>query len=555
MYFSESFFNQTSYSIVYLNEKKEIVDVNPSFVTISGFKKEEVKGKKIDFLNSEKHNHDYYRSMWKKTKKNEIWEGKIWNRNKNGEVYLTHRTIIKNDSPKKEEPYYILIGRETSDTETYHNYKDLITGLPHKNIVLEMMDTYIKSHKKTKEEMAIAIVDVDRFRSINESFGYSFGDSFLKRIAEKLQTKLDKNTIISRIGGDKFVLLMPHIKNENQIIKQLEKVIQCFKKEPFRFKNNEFYIAISIGISVFPHDGKRKKELMRNADLALYQAKENGGSYYQFYKPTLNRKAFERLMMESNLVKAIENKEFILHYQPQIHSKSKEIIGAEALIRWNHPEFGTIPPGRFISIAEETGLINPIGNWVLFEACRQAKKWQDEGYQPFKIAVNLSLKQFEQENLVSIVKKALRKSKLDPKYLEIELTESVVMNDIDFVAKTLNELNQLGISISIDDFGTGYSSLSYLGKLPWHRLKIDRSFIQNVPHNKDDVAIVSSIIAIAKQLNIQLMAEGVENKEHISFLNNLNCFHHQGFIYSPPIKPAILARDFLKKTPFNRTTK
>ena len=548
----KAFFLETTYSLLFLDDERKIQRTNPAFTTITGYTEKEVKENTLSLFHSDNQVNLFYQSMWESVEAKGIWEGKVWNRRKNGELYAAYRTIVRLDKTKSTPFAYLVIGKEITDQETqqlheHDQYKDLITHLPHKYLFREMLDNRIAQCKNSNEEFAVAILDVDRFRGINESFGYTTGDQFLKKIAERIRTTISSDTLLTRIGGDKFCMLMPSAKSENHIIKQLENLIRVFKTTPFHINDNDFFISISIGVALFPYDGESKKELMRNADLALYQAKENGGSYYQFYKPNLNMKAFERLMLESGLVKAMDNKEFVLYFQPQINSITQKTIGVEALIRWIHPEHGLIPPGRFIPLAEETGLIKPIGNWVLFEACRQAKRWQDEGYEPIKIGVNLSLKQFEQENIVAIIKKALRKSGLPAEYLEIELTESIVMKDLTLVTQTLNELKAIGVKLSIDDFGTGFSSLSYLSKLPWDGLKIDRSFILNIPSSKEDTAITSSIIMIAKQLNLEIMAEGVETAEHVHFLNSMNCPLHQGFLYSQPLPEKDIIRFFQKK--------
>ncbi|QST02054.1 bifunctional diguanylate cyclase/phosphodiesterase (plasmid) [Pontibacillus sp. ALD_SL1] len=534
--------------VAHLNKNKEFQFANSAFLNLFGCKMEDLSSSSKIILADSVSPKEMRPKIWEHVEKEGFWEGKLWTNKPNGDAVFVHRTIVKNPTHTPSESYsYILIDRKTTPPSSQPSYIDPVTNLPHRQYFHDAFVREIHTAKLKGRNLAAATIDIDRFRSINESFGYSVGDQLLKDIALRIKSVIPDTFIVSRLGGDKFIILMPSIQSDKSIIRPLEKVIRTFKNDPFLIDGNNYFLSISIGVSVYPHDGTTKRDLIKAADLALYQAKEYGGSYYQFYKPHLNVKAFEQFVMETNIVKAIHNREFVLYYQPQVSTKTGEVLGFEALIRWDHPEYGLVPPGRFIGIAEETGLIKPIGNWVLFEACRQAKRWQDEGYPPIKMAVNLSLKQFNQKDLAGIIKKALRKSELAPSCLEIELTESISITDFKTLSSTLEELHEIGVSISIDDFGTGYSSLGYLGKLPWSSLKIDRSFIKNITVNENDHAITSSIMAMAKHLGLEVIAEGAETLEHVNILKELGCPKYQGFYFSPPVPAEEAIRLIQKK--------
>lgn len=553
IFFSYKFFEGTSYSVVLLDKNKQIIKVNPSFCLASGYKEKEVLQKHISIFQSGRHEPSFYEQLWDKVDEVGFWEGESWFRRKDGELYLTKRNIFVNPVEDDDEnPYhYIVLGRDMreevlalNEEEAFHS-KDFITGLPHSFIFREILSSMIKDATKKKSKLAVVLLDLVRFKQINESFGYTIGDHFLNIIAERLRACVGEEMLMTRMGGDVFALVINGIKNEKDIVKVVDRILHNFKTEPFSFSGQEIYLSTTIGISVFPTDGATEHELFRAADLARYRAKENGAGNYQFYLPSLNARMFERLVLENNLRKAVENEHLVLFYQPQIDIKTGEVTGLEALIRWQHPEFGTVPPSQFIPTAEETGLILPIGKWVIKEACRQLEAWEKEGYKPIVISVNISAKQL-QPQLVNDVKTYLKQFNVQPKYLELEITETAVMKNVEDAILILRELEKIGIKISIDDFGTGYSSLNYLAKLPLHALKIDRSFIQNVSFSKEAITIVSTVIAMAHKLNLAVVAEGVEKESDLLFLSEMNCEKYQGFYFSPPV-PSYEVIQFLKK--------
>jgi len=386
---------------------------------------------------------------------------------------------------------------------------------------------------------------LDRFKNINDTVGHAVGDLLLKAVSERLQSCLGEALVISRQGGDEFTIILQDI-NKVETEKVAQRIIDHMA-EPFLIEENEIYISTSIGISMFPSDGNDQETLMKNADTAMYHAKEKGRNNFQFFTAKLNEVISRKMKLEKNLRKALGQKEFEVHYQPKYNIQSGSITGMEALIRWRSPEYGMISPMEFIPLAEESGLIIPLGEWILYTACAQNKKWQDEGNLSIPVAVNLSARQFQHPGFVDTVDEVLRETCLDPKYLELEITESIAMNDVRDVIAKLKSLKNLGIKISIDDFGTGYSSLSYLHKFPIDALKIDKSFINDINNDSDDTTIVKTIISMAHNLKLDVIAEGVEKVEQLWFLKKNSCDQVQGYLYSPPI-PAKEFSEFLMKS-------
>lgn len=429
---------------------------------------------------------------------------------------------------------------------TRHINHDQLTGLPNRVLFYDRLLQAIVHAERKQHRFALLVFDLDRFKLINESLGHAVGDEILKAVADRLVKQVLQDHTVARIGGDGFAIIFEEIESDEDVRKAAGEFIHSLSK-PFIVEGHELYINSSVGICLYPNDGVDLDTLMKNADIALHQAKEMGLNTYQQYRHTMNSQNEKRLKLQNDLHRAIERQEFEVYYQPQTSQAGETIIGMEALLRWKHPQLGMISPGEFIPVAEETGMIVAIGEWVLREACAQAKKWQVSGYEPVRMSVNLSPRQFQQDNLLEMISDVLDDTRLEAHYLVLEITESVSMQNIDFVTKTLHELNQLGIQVSIDDFGTGYSSLLYLKRFPIQSLKIDRSFIRDIIINSDAAKIALAVIAMAHSLNLKVIAEGVETVEQLEYLMKHRCDNFQGYLFSEPLPADVIERMFLQK--------
>jgi len=424
---------------------------------------------------------------------------------------------------------------------------DVLTGLPNRRLLRERFTQLLAVAERDSSEIAVIFLDLDHFKRVNDSLGHSVGDELLCEVARRLDGVVRRIDTLARLGGDEFIFAMPgfHTAAAAEVARRL---LDVFAR-PFEVAGHELTVTPSLGISVYPSDGKDLEELLRNADTAMYRAKEVGRNAFQFYSSEMNTTTLDRLLMESNLRRALAQKEFVLHYQPLVNLETGLIIGVEALIRWLHPELGLIMPDRFIHVAEETGLINPIGDWVLCEACRQAQAWCDAGLPPIVMAVNVAPVQFRQAGFVEVVAGALATSGLDASCLELELTERTVMHDADINLGTLSALHRMGVDLSLDDFGTGYSSLAYLKRFPVGKLKIDRSFVADLETDPDDWAIASTIVSMGRSLRMTVLAEGVEKPEQLALLRKMGCNMAQGYHFSRPTSAEGMA-DMLRDQPF-----
>jgi diguanylate cyclase (GGDEF)-like protein len=387
---------------------------------------------------------------------------------------------------------------------------------------------------RINQKVAVFFLDLDRFKDINDSLGHSTGDGLLKSVAERIRRCVREGDTVSRFGGDEFTLLIPRVDHIEDAAKIAQKIIETLKI-PFSINEHELFVTTSIGISLFPTDGTDPETLVRNADTAMYRAKDQGRDNYQLYAPAMNARALERLALENMLRKALSHRDFVLFYQPVVDINTKSVVGVEALIRWKHPELGLLSPAHFISAAETSGLIIPIGDWVLRTACRQAKLWQKKLEPELTVAVNLSARQFQQPNLTEEIAEVLEETGLDAKYLELEITESNAMQNAENTIYTLRELKALGVRISMDDFGTGYSSLNYLKRFPIDTLKLDQSFVREITSNPTDAAIATAVISMAHTLNLRVIGEGVEKEDQFQFLQARGCDYIQGYLFSPPL--------------------
>lgn len=440
-----------------------------------------------------------------------------------GDKYLF--TIILRDITER---------RRYEEMIKYQAFYDSLTDLPNRLLLKDRITLEISQSKYTKQSLTIMYLDLDRFKLINDTLGHDIGDKLLKEVARRLKSCVNEADTVARIGGDEFVILLPDITREDSIGNLANNILETIR-EPILIDSHELYISVSIGVTIYPDDGGDVETLLTNADVAMYRAKEKGKNNFQLYTPALNEKALERLAMENSLRRALEYKEFVVYYQPKVSTESEQIIGTEALIRWQHPNWGLVPPLKFIPLAEETGLIVPIGEWVLRTACAQNKALQNAGLPPLTVAVNLSALQFQLQDLTKMVSKVLEETGLDPHYLELEITESIAMQNVEHTIMMINELKAMGIKFAIDDFGTGYSSLSQLNSFSVNKLKIDKSFVSKIGGVKNNSIIASTVLALGKSMDLGIVAEGVENQEQVNFFKLNKCDEMQGYFFGRPM--------------------
>jgi diguanylate cyclase (GGDEF)-like protein/PAS domain S-box-containing protein len=460
---------------------------------------------------------------------------------------LLSGSLVRNSD--QEPQYYIIQIQDISERKYIEQQlifianHDPLTGLLNRQEFQNRLTNTLCSTRRHENKIALMFLDLDRFKLINDTLGHRIGDLLLEAVANRLKQSVRSNDVLARLGGDEFIVLLSDLEDLDDIGRIAQKTIELLT-QPFTIEANDIIITTSIGISVFPDDGENGHTLMMNADSAMYLAKERGKNNYQFYTVAMTERSVERMIIERGLRHALANHELKLYYQPQIDLVNGRSVSVEALVRWQHPEWGLVEPGRFISVAEETGLIVPIGIWVLRTACRQAKAWQDNDGQFSKIAVNVSARQFLDPDLFQTIKAVLIETGLKPSSLELEITESAVMEDPARTLLVLQQLNELGVRLSIDDFGTGYSSLTYLRRFPIHNVKIDRSFIKNIPTDKGSMTLVRAIIALAHELELSVTAEGIETKEQLAFLKDQQCELLQGYLFSRPATTEQLQADF-----------
>jgi len=426
--------------------------------------------------------------------------------------------------------------REAEDTIRRLASRDPLTGLPNRLLFDDRLAQTVERARRNPQEFAVMLLDLDRFKLVNESLGMAKGDQLLREVARRLVLVLRRSDTVARLGGDEFLLLLPGCRGAEAAAKVAQKILDVMR-QPYAVDGQELSATASVGIALFPHDGSDAETLVRNADTALYRTKEQGRNSYQFYTGDMNARAFERLVLETQLRRALERGELALHFQPLVSAETGAITAVEALVRWFHPELGRVPPGEFIPLAEETGLILPIGQWVLTEACRQVREWQRFGFAELRLAVNLSGRQFKQRNLVDIIRRVLQATGMPAHLLELELTESALMEDVGESVSRLQAIHDLGVQFAVDDFGTGYSSLAYLKRFPIRCLKIDRSFVKDVTTDPNDAAIAQAIVALAEMMKISVVAEGVETREQLAMIRRFRCHELQGFLFCGPQAP------------------
>ncbi|WP_200762876.1 EAL domain-containing protein [Nitrosophilus alvini] len=541
--------------VIITDSHNNIIYVNSVFTELTGYTEEEVIGKKPNILSSGRHGKDFYKKMWKSLYEKGFWQGEIWNRRKNGEVYPEWLNI----STVKDENGKILYFAATFADITHHKlskerylqlaHYDILTGLPNRLLLLDRLQASISHAKRNSKPFAVMFIDMDRFKHINDTLGHSVGDILIKQMGERLKSCFRETDTVSRVGGDEFIVLIENLNNKNNVLNLAKKVIKAVNK-PFRIKGYELFVTVSIGIAIYPKDGTTTDELLNHADMAMYKAKELGKNRFMFFEREMNRFAAQRLSIEHDLRRAVLNGDLFLEYQPKIELETGKIVGAEALVRWEHPTKGLIPPSDFIPIAEESGMIADIGSLVLQHGIEQMNRWKSECKQDMILAINVSgvqllnPKEFIESLGFYIEKYPSLKNKI-----ELELTESILMKNIDEMIEMMYRCKNLGYHLAIDDFGTGYSSLNYLKRFPIDTLKIDQSFIKTLEIDEKNRAIVKTVISIAKTLGFKVIAEGVEKKDHAQFLKKEKCDIAQGYFFSRPLSPEKFI-ELLKAQPF-----
>ncbi len=435
----------------------------------------------------------------------------------------------------------------------YQAMHDLLTGLPNRTLFNEQLSVSLTQACNSQSMLAVMFLDLDRFNTINDTLGHAVGDRLLQEVAKRLSSCLRQNDILARWGGDEFTLLVSQTNSADEVAKIAQRILNvlkpAFNLEGYSqaCRSTSLHISSSIGITLYPQDGEDAETLLRNADAALHRAKQQGRNNFQFYTAAMNSQACELLVLENELHHALKRREFVVYYQPQVNTTTGEITGMEALVRWQHPKFGLVAPDKFIPLAEETGLIVPIGEWVLKTACAQNKAWQDAGLSPLRVAVNLSVRQFQQPLLLNIVSQTLQETGLSPQFLELEITETIAMHNVELTKAILSELHQMGVYLSIDDFGTGYCSLGYLKQFPLHTLKIDKSFVRDLATDPQNAGIINAIMMLGRGFNLRVIAEGVETEAEKDCLRSFQCEEMQGYLSSPPL-PAEEATKLLQNS-------
>ena len=532
-------FESSGEGIMVTDAQEVIVAVNRAFTAITQFSPNDVLGQTPRVLKSGRHDKIFFQELWAKLKQGGYWQGEIWNRRKDGSLMPTWSNISAVRNQKGQITHYFSTFSDISDHMAAEErirqlaFYDSLTGLPNRATFYSLIKQTLILARRDDISGGVMFIDLDRFKHINDTLGHAAGDELVRRVSARLKTCLRSSDVVARLGGDEFVVGLFDVKQQEDAAIVAQKMLATFAT-PFLIEGHEISISASIGISVYPNDGTEVDDLIKFADIAMYRAKERGRNTYLFYSNDMNVRSIEKLQMESNLRRAIDRKELLLHYQPQADIHTGEMTGAEVLIRWQHPERGMVSPGQFIPIAEETGLIVRIGRWVMDQAVAQNKAWQDKGLPIIKLAVNLAAQQFHPA-LTDEVSAILLEHDLSHEFLELEITESMVMHNPDQVVDMLKNMEKMGIKTSLDDFGTGYSSLSYLKRFPIYKLKVDQSFVRGLPGDEDDAAITRAIIGMGKSLGLRVIAEGVETREQLEFLRAEGCDEIQGYLFSKPI--------------------
>jgi diguanylate cyclase (GGDEF)-like protein/PAS domain S-box-containing protein len=544
-------FEQSLEGVMITDSNNEIIMVNNAFEQMTGFSRDEVKGLEANILKSGINKKKFYFNMWQKLKESGNYRGEIWNRKKDDThfaCFLSIKVIYDdNGDVKNYIAMYLDITEKLQNEEEIYKlaYHDILTKLPNRTRFNEYLTTLLDHRERVPKQFALLFLDLDNFKYVNDQFGHNIGDLLLIKVAKILKTILRKTDFIARLGGDEFIILVDEYENINQIHVLCDKIIKSLA-EKFTIKGNKFKIGCSIGIAIYDNDGKKQTELLKNADTAMHKSKQNGKNRFTFYTQEMNDELKRKIELENGLKNALITGEFEVYYQPKISLKTDKIIGAEALIRWNNAILGVVPPNDFIPFAEEIGLIGEIGDFVLedvFKNINTIKKYNDD----LVVSINISSIQLQEKHFVKKIKKLLNQSDCNTKNIEFEITETIIMTNVDDTIQKLLAIKELGISISIDDFGTGYSSMNYLHKLPIDIIKIDKSFIENIFGKEDSTILINAIVSLSKALNLKTVAEGVEEKFQKEHLKKIDCDIMQGYLFSKPL----VFKDFLELITLN----
>ncbi len=547
---SAKVFENSFESIVITDKDNKIIRINNAYTNITGYVEEDAIGKDPSVNSSGMHDEEFYKNMWIALEKDKFWQGEVINKKKDGSLWPCWMSI--NSIQHNNSTHYVAVAldisamKDSQEKIEFLAYHDTLTSLPNRSLLMDRAKHALDRAKRNSSIFAILFFDIDKFKYINDNLGHSVGDELLIEIAKRLTKVIRPQDTISRFGGDEFVILIEDIGSLSEINIIISRVRDIFKPF-FTLDSKELNVSASIGVSVYPADSSSVDGLIKNADMAMYEAKKQLGTSVEFYSHSMSEDAREYFELEHELSLALANRELIVYYQPQINVESLKLSGAEALIRWNHPEKGWISPEKLIGIAEKSLLIYKIGLYVFEEVCLQLSRWRNDGRESLRVAVNLSIKQFDNEALAQDLYSIVKKYNLKTSMIELEVTESNMMKNKDNVLKQLSNLNDLGFYLAIDDFGTGYSSLSLLKELPFHRLKIDRSFVMDINIDEDDRILVLTILAMGKNLNLNIIAEGVEDKEQFDFLKNNGCDDIQGYYFSKAVCIEEFEHQVLKK--------
>lgn len=544
-----SVFELSGEAFVIADNEYKILATNEAYVKLTGYLQQEVLGQNLDMVASTVSSKEEYWALRNTLNKKEFWQSEMMGCHKDGHTYVVWLSITVIRNSQNQIINYIAsfkdITKHKAAMDKVHHlaHHDALTDLPNRFALIERLTQAIKSARRDKDKIAVMFIDLDRFKTINDMLGHDVGDQLLVNVAKRLKSCARDSDIVARLGGDEFVVVLLGSNNTDVVFHIADKILQTLG-ESHSLNGHDVCSSPSIGIAFFPDDGNSIEEIMKNADVAMYHAKSNGRNNYQFFESSMNQETNQRLELENDMQLAIEREEFVLHYQPKIDANTLRVIGVEALVRWQHPKKGLIQPAKFISMAEESGLMLPLGEWVLRTACRQLKQWQENGMVDLQMSVNLSMRQFRQKNLSTMVESIVAKENIDPALLELEITESMAMDNPQETIESMHMLREIGVELAVDDFGTGYSSLSYLKQFPVNSLKLDRSYVKGIEIDPSDVVICSTTISLAHNLGLSVVAEGVETEKQYEYLKRLNCDKMQGYHFCRPL-PASEAEAYI----------